>query len=269
MHAAPQQQLSCYLLQAVDRLGLPGPMTSIRCSQPAAPQSAFACWGTNYSVDCNQGLQPRCTTLCVELCDAPCTASEPLHGQGGQSTLQPSSKCLPCSMLGDTDPGASTPAARLCRCCTPSLLLLPKLWAICAAQHTPYLMCLQLLQLNCSRARLVAPSAPPPHAMLKGCTYGFSTLETHEKGGQVTPSSYFSHSACSFYDFDAPIYTMSRFLPPSKVADAEISDSILGDGTVIRAGCNIKHSVIGLRTLINENCTVEDALVSHAVETCC
>ena len=58
---------------------------------------------------------------------------------------------------------------------------------------------------------------------------------------------------------------MSRFLPPSKVADAEISDSILGDGTVIRAGCNIKHSVIGLRTLINENCTVEDALVSHAV----
>ena len=75
--------------------------------------------------------------------------------------------------------------------------------------------------------------------------------------------------ACSFYDFDAPIYTMSRFLPPSKVADAEISDSILGDGTVIRAGCNIKHSVIGLRTLINENCTVEDALVSHSVKTCC
>ena len=74
---------------------------------------------------------------------------------------------------------------------------------------------------------------------------------------------------CSFYDFDAPIYTMSRFLPPSKVADAEISDSILGDGTVIRAGCNIKHSVIGLRTLINENCTVEDALVRHAIKTCC
>ena len=79
-------------------------------------------------------------------------------------------------------------------------------------------------------------------------------------------SSFPIDCACSFYDFDAPIYTMSRFLPPSKVADAEISDSILGDGTVIRAGCNIKHSVIGLRTLINENCTVEDALVSHAFE---
>ena len=66
---------------------------------------------------------------------------------------------------------------------------------------------------------------------------------------------------CSFYDYDAPIYTMSRFLPPSKVADADISNSILGDGTVIRAGCKIHHSVVGLRSLIQENCTVEDTLL--------
>lgn len=54
---------------------------------------------------------------------------------------------------------------------------------------------------------------------------------------------------------------MSRFLPPSKVADADISNSILGDGTVIRAGCKIHHSVVGLRSLIQENCTVEDTLL--------
>ena len=30
-------------------------------------------------------------------------------------------------------------------------------------------------------------------------------------------------AACSFYDRDAPIYTMSRFLPPSKVQDSEVS----------------------------------------------
>lgn len=66
---------------------------------------------------------------------------------------------------------------------------------------------------------------------------------------------------CSFYDYDAPIYTMSRFLPPSKVAEAEISNSILGDGTVIRAGSKIRHSVVGLRSLIQENCTVEDTLL--------
>lgn len=68
-------------------------------------------------------------------------------------------------------------------------------------------------------------------------------------------------TVCSFYDYDAPIYTMSRFLPPSKVADADISNSILGDGTVIRAGCKIHHSVVGLRSLIQENCTVEDTLL--------
>ena len=54
---------------------------------------------------------------------------------------------------------------------------------------------------------------------------------------------------------------MSRFLPPSKVADAEISNSILGDGTVIRAGSKIIHSVVGLRSLIQENCVVEDTLL--------
>ncbi len=60
--------------------------------------------------------------------------------------------------------------------------------------------------------------------------------------------------ARSFYDKDAPIYTMSRFLPPSKVQDAEVTNSVLGDGCVIRAGTSITHSVIGLRSLIGERC---------------
>ncbi|KAK9818435.1 hypothetical protein WJX72_012537 [[Myrmecia] bisecta] len=77
----------------------------------------------------------------------------------------------------------------------------------------------------------------------------------------------------SFYDRDAPIYTMSRFLPPSKVLDAEVESSILGDGCVIRAGCKITHSVIGLRSLINNGCTVEDTLMMgsdyyESVEEC-
>lgn len=54
---------------------------------------------------------------------------------------------------------------------------------------------------------------------------------------------------------------MSRFLPPSKVLDAEINNSILGDGCVVRAGCKINHSVIGLRTLIGNNVIIDDALI--------
>jgi len=65
----------------------------------------------------------------------------------------------------------------------------------------------------------------------------------------------------SFYDREAPIYTMSRFLPPSKVLDAEVSESIIGDGCLIRANAKITHSVIGLRALISENVVIEDAMI--------
>lgn len=65
----------------------------------------------------------------------------------------------------------------------------------------------------------------------------------------------------SFYDKDFPIYTMSRFLPPSKIQDADIRNSVLGDGCVIKPGCTITSSVVGLRSLINEDVTVEDSLI--------
>eukprot|EP01023_Acetabularia_acetabulum_P029989 TRINITY_DN2826_c0_g2_i3.p1 TRINITY_DN2826_c0_g2~~TRINITY_DN2826_c0_g2_i3.p1 ORF type:complete len:541 (-),score=99.46 TRINITY_DN2826_c0_g2_i3:1213-2751(-) len=65
----------------------------------------------------------------------------------------------------------------------------------------------------------------------------------------------------SFYDKDAPIYTMSRFLPPSKMVDADVTRCVLGDGCVIHPGCKIDNSVIGLRSLINENCTIEHSLI--------
>jgi len=65
----------------------------------------------------------------------------------------------------------------------------------------------------------------------------------------------------SFYDKDAPIYTMSRFLPPSKMVDADVTRCVLGDGCVIHPGCKINNSVIGLRAVVNEDCTIENALI--------
>lgn len=67
--------------------------------------------------------------------------------------------------------------------------------------------------------------------------------------------------AFSFYDKHAPIYTMSRFLPPSKVMGAEITHSILGDGCVVEPGAKILHSVVGLRARIREGCVIEDTLL--------
>lgn len=68
----------------------------------------------------------------------------------------------------------------------------------------------------------------------------------------------------SFYDKDAPIYTMSRFLPPSKVMGADVERSILGDGCTVEKGTKIVHSVIGLRSRIAEDCLIEDSLLMGA-----
>ena len=68
----------------------------------------------------------------------------------------------------------------------------------------------------------------------------------------------------SFYDKDAPIYTMSRFLPPSKMVDCEVDQSIIGDGCVVGQGTKVKGSVVGLRSLVGPNCTIEDALIMGA-----
>lgn len=65
----------------------------------------------------------------------------------------------------------------------------------------------------------------------------------------------------SFYDRDAPIYTMSRFLPPSKILDSEVIHSIIGDGCVVKAGSKVHGSVVGIRSLIGADCVVEDSLI--------
>ena len=54
----------------------------------------------------------------------------------------------------------------------------------------------------------------------------------------------------SFYDKSTPIYTQSHFLPPSKMLDADVNDSVIGEGCVIK-NCKIHHSVVGLCSWIS------------------
>jgi glucose-1-phosphate adenylyltransferase len=64
----------------------------------------------------------------------------------------------------------------------------------------------------------------------------------------------------SFYDENAPIYTRQRFLPPSKFLDSHITESIIGEGCMLKK-CRIHHSVLGVRSRIEEGCTIEDTLI--------
>lgn len=63
----------------------------------------------------------------------------------------------------------------------------------------------------------------------------------------------------SFYDEQAPIYTRARYLPPSKLLDCQITESILGDGCIIK-NSRINHSVLGVRSYIDNNCILDDVL---------
>jgi glucose-1-phosphate adenylyltransferase len=67
----------------------------------------------------------------------------------------------------------------------------------------------------------------------------------------------------SFYDEQAPIYTRSRYLPPSKLLDSHITESMIGEGCIIKK-CRIHHSVLGVRARVMEGCNIEDSLLMGA-----
>ena len=69
--------------------------------------------------------------------------------------------------------------------------------------------------------------------------------------------------AFSFYDEKFPIYTRPRYLPPSKLQDAQVTDSIVGEGSLIKA-CSIHHCVLGIRTRVEDEVVLQDTLVMGA-----
>ncbi|MEL7354570.1 MAG: glucose-1-phosphate adenylyltransferase [Cyanobacteria bacterium J06560_5] len=66
--------------------------------------------------------------------------------------------------------------------------------------------------------------------------------------------------AFSFFRQDAPIYTRSRYLPPSKILDSKITESIISEGCIIK-NCRINKSVVGLRQRIHANCEIDHTLI--------
>jgi glucose-1-phosphate adenylyltransferase len=64
----------------------------------------------------------------------------------------------------------------------------------------------------------------------------------------------------SFYDEEAPIYTRARYLPPSKLLDCQIRQSMIGEGCILK-NCRIEHSVLGVRSRIEAGSVIEDSLL--------
>jgi len=67
----------------------------------------------------------------------------------------------------------------------------------------------------------------------------------------------------NLFDAEAPVYTRARYLPPSKIEETEIGDSIISDGCII-TGARIINCVVGLRSRISQGVQIESSFVMGA-----
>src|SRR5262245_12446131 len=67
-----------------------------------------------------------------------------------------------------------------------------------------------------------------------------------------------------FHSPSSPIYSRPRFLPPTRVGDSSVKNSLVADGCHIGRGCSIENSVIGLRSIIGDNVTLKDTIIMGA-----
>ncbi|HYK19268.1 MAG TPA: glucose-1-phosphate adenylyltransferase [Pyrinomonadaceae bacterium] len=67
----------------------------------------------------------------------------------------------------------------------------------------------------------------------------------------------------NLFDAEAPVYTRARYLPPSKIEETEISDSIISDGCIIN-GAKVTNSVVGLRSRISKGVQMDASYMMGA-----
>ena len=64
----------------------------------------------------------------------------------------------------------------------------------------------------------------------------------------------------NLFDESAPLVTRARYLPPSKIIDSQLKNSLIADGCQIEHS-QIENSIIGLRSRIGENTKISDSII--------
>ena len=67
----------------------------------------------------------------------------------------------------------------------------------------------------------------------------------------------------NLFDAEAPVFTRARYLPPSKVEESQIVESILSDGCIV-LGATITNSVVGLRSRISKGVRIDSSFLMGA-----
>ena len=66
-----------------------------------------------------------------------------------------------------------------------------------------------------------------------------------------------------FFNTDAPIYTRSRYLPPSKLHGCDINNTMVSEGCILN-GVYARNSILGLRSRIDNDVKIDDSIVMGA-----
>ena len=64
----------------------------------------------------------------------------------------------------------------------------------------------------------------------------------------------------NLYQGDWPFYTRSRSLPPSRIVESEIRDSLVVEGATI-TGATIENSIVGIRAKVGEGSYLKDTIL--------
>ncbi len=64
----------------------------------------------------------------------------------------------------------------------------------------------------------------------------------------------------NFFNVEAPIYTRSRYLPPSKIQNSDIGNSLISEGCILD-GVVSRNSIIGLRSRIDAGVRIEESII--------
>ncbi len=69
--------------------------------------------------------------------------------------------------------------------------------------------------------------------------------------------------AFTFYDNVAPIYTRSRYLPPIKILDCQVTESMISEGCMVK-DCQIQRSILGVRSRVGAGAVIDNSLIMGA-----
>jgi len=67
----------------------------------------------------------------------------------------------------------------------------------------------------------------------------------------------------NFFDAASPIYTRSRYLPPSKIQNSDIGSTMISEGCILD-GVYARNSILGLRSRVDAKTRVEDSIIMGA-----